>query len=71
MSTYHEDMPAMLTRGLYSTRMIREFISGSGVIISLNIRRRDSCRHYDWLALPHDVEANPNEAVVRESFTSH
>lgn len=20
---------------------------------------------YDWLALPHDVEANPNEAVVR------
>src|ERR1700732_3704171 len=25
-------------------------------------------RRYDWLALPHNVDVAPNEAVVRESF---
>ena len=31
----------------------------------------DSIRsRYDWLALPHNIVASPNEAVVRESFRS-
>ena len=27
-------------------------------------------RRYDWLSLPHDIEAAPNEAVARTSPTS-